>query len=276
MIIVELNNVEVLNSNANGYLIGLKGFSSECYKHYTIDETIEIIKKIKKLNKLAFIDLTNVFHDQDLENVKKLIHTLDNVDGYFYFDLGVMNLIEKNKRVYYAPTYLTNQFDIDIVKTDNNYVLISPELSLKELNNIKYDDQSMLLAFGTWEIFHSRRPLISNYFKYRNKEYDETAKYHVIEEFRSDNYPIIENNGTKIYLNGYYSLGNGIKDKTSNLLIKTFDLDSKTVLKVVDLHQKYLNHDIDDLDFELNKLEIDLNKGLLFEESILKKGGNNE
>ena len=276
MIIVELNNVEVLNSNANGYLIGLQGFSSECYKHYTIDETIEIIKKIKKLNKLAFIDLTNVFHDQDLENVKELIHSLDNVDGYFYFDLGVMNLIEKNKRVYYAPTYLTNQFDIDIAKTDNNYVLISPELSLKELNNIKYDDQSMLLAFGTWEIFHSRRPLISNYFKYRNKEYDETAKYHVIEEFRSDNYPIIENNGTKIYLNGYYSLGNGIKDKTSNLLIKTFDLDSKTVLRVVDLHQKYLNHDIDDLDFELNKLEIDLNKGLLFEESILKKGGNNE
>lgn len=276
MIIVELNNINVLNSTADGFLIGIKGFSSECYKHYTLEETIEIIAKIKKLNKLAFIDLTNIFHDQDLENVKELIHTLNNVDGYFYFDLGVMNLIEKSKRVYYAPTYLTNQFDIDIVKNDNNYVLVSPELSLKELNNIKYDDKSMLLVFGPWEIFHSRRPLISNYFKYRNKKYDDNAKYHIIEEFRSDNYPIIENNGTKIYLNGYYSLGNGLKDKTTNLLIKTFDLESDTVLKIVDLHQQYLKHDIEDLDQELNKLGIDLNKGLLFEESILRKGGNNE
>ena len=276
MLIVELNSIEVLNSNADGYLIGVQGYSSECFKHYTIEEVIDIIVQIKKINKLVFIDLTNVFHDQDLNHVKKLIQTLNNVDGFFYFDLGIMNLIEKEKRVYYAPTYLTNQLDIDIVKEDNKLVLISPELSLKELNNIKYDQQSMLLAFGTWEIFHSRRPLISNYFKYRNQDCNLNEKYHVIEEFRSDYYPIIENNGTKIYLNGYYCLGNGLKDKTSNILIKTFDLDSQNVLKVVELHQKYLKNEIENLDEELNKLNIDLNKGLLFEESILKKGGNNE
>lgn len=276
MLIVELNNKKVLESNADGYLIGINDFSSECYTHYSILETLEIIKKIKELNKKAFIDLTNVFHDQDLNKIKELIHTLNEADGFFYFDLGVMNLIEKEKRVYYAPTYLTNQYDIDIVKSDNQYVLISPELSLKELNNIKYDQKSMLLAFGTWEIFHSRRPLISNYFKYRNQEFDEKAKYHVIEEFRSDYYPIIENNGTKIYLNGYYYLGNDIKNKTNNILIKTFDLEQKLVLKVVELHQQFINNEIDDLDLKLKELDIELNKGLLFEESILRKGGNNE
>lgn len=276
MLIVELNNKKVLESNADGYLIGVSGFSSECYCHFSISEVLEIIKKIKELNKKSFIDLTNVFHDNDLNKVQELIHTLKDADGFFYFDLGIMHLIDENKRVYYAPTYLTNQFDIDIAKTDNQYVLISPELSLKELENIKYDEKSLLLGFGTWEIFHSRRPLISNYFKYRNKDFDQNANYHVIEEFRSDYYPIIENNGTKIYLNGYYHLGNDILNKTNNILIKTFNLDVNTVLKVVDLHQQFINGNIKDLDQELEYIGIDLNKGLLFEESILRKGGNNE
>ena len=276
MLIVELNNKEVVKSNADAFLIGVEGFSSECYHHYSVEEVQEIIKDIKKEQKKAFIDLTNVFHDHDLKNVEELIQTLNNVDGFFYFDLGIMNLIERKKRVYYAPTYVTNQHDLSIVKEENELVLVSPELSLKELEHIEYDNQTLSLAFGPWEIFHSRRPLISNYFKYRATEYDNNAKYHVIEEFRNDYYPIVEKNGTKIFLNGYYYLGNKIKNKSTNLLLKTFDLTSELVIKVVELHKNYLNNELDDLDNELKRLGIELNRGLLFEESILRKGGNNE
>ncbi len=276
MLIVELNNIEVLNSNADAYLIGVKDFSSECYHHYSIEEVKEIVLKVKENHKLAFIDLTNIFHDQDLPKVKAFIDSLELVDGFFYNDLGVMNLIEKDKRVYFSSTYLTNQYDIQIVCDDNKYVLVSPELSLKELENIKYNDQMFLLAFGPWEIFHSRRPLISNYFKYRCKEYDSNNQYHVIEEFRNDLYPIIENNGTKIYLNGYYYLGKELENKTSNLLIKSFNLDSELVIKITNLYQTYLKCNEFNIEDELNKLGLDLNKGLLYEKSILTKGGNNE
>lgn len=275
MIIVELNDLKVLESDADAYLVGVEKFSSECYHHFSMEETKEIVLKVKEIKKKVFIDLTNVFHDQDLPKVKKLIDELHQVDGFFYVDLGLVNLIEKNKRIYFSPTYLTNQFDIDIVCEENQYVLVSPELSLKELQNIKFNEQMFLLAFGPWEIFHSRRPLISNYFKYRSKEYDANAKYHVIEEFRSDLYPIVENNGTKIYLNGYYYLGNEIGNKTNNLLIKSFDLESDIVNKVVELYKKMMI-DNTDIEEELVKLDINLNKGLLYEESILRKGGNNE
>ncbi len=275
MLIVELNDRNLLNISTDAFLVGIKKYSSECYKHFELAEVVEIISDIKKLNKKVFIDLTNVFHDADLECLKKDLEKIQDADGFFFFDLGVMSLIEKEKRVYFAPTYLTNQFDINIALEENKYVLVSPEISLKELNNIKFSESLILVAFGTWEIFHSRRPLISNYFNYRNKEYKSDSKYQVIEEFRNDLYPIIENNGTKIYLNGYYYLGEELKGKNTSLLIKSFDLEKDIVTKIVDAYNNYLN-DGEDIEANLKKLEIDLNKGLLYEESILKKGGANE
>lgn len=275
MLIVELNDLNVLKSDADAYLIGVENFSSECYHHFSILEVKEIVLKVKENKKLAFIDLTNVFHDQDLPKVKEFIDEMEYVDGFFYVDLGLTSLIERSKRVYFSPTYLTNQFDIEIACSENKYVLVSPELSLKELENIKFNEQMFLLAFGPWEIFHSRRPLISNYFKYRGSQCDSNAKYHVIEEFRSDLYPIVENNGTKIYLNGYYYLGLELNNRPNNLLIKSFDLSSNLVIRIVELYKKLMEENID-IEEELLKLNISLNKGLLYEESILKKGGNNE
>ena len=236
---------------------------------------VELVRIVKNNEGKVFIDLTNVFHDADLECLKKDLEKIQDADGFFYFDLGVMSLIEKEKRVYFAPTYLTNQFDINIAEEQNKYVLVSPEISLKELNNIKFSESLILVAFGTWEIFHSRRPLISNYFNYRNKEYKSDSKYQVIEEFRNDLYPIVENNGTKIYLNGYYYLGEELKGKNTSLLIKSFDLEKDIVTKIVDAYSNYLNRG-EDIEANLRKLKIDLNKGLLYEESILKKGGANE
>lgn len=276
MLIVELNNLSLLNSLAKAFLIGVKGYSSECFKKFELEEVKEIIKRIKKDQKLAYIDLTQIYHDSDLLNVKNIIDELKEADGFFYFDLGIMEFIDEDKRIYYAPTYMTNQYDIDLALLENKLVLVSPELSLLELNRIKYSDSLILHAFGPWEIFHSRRPLISNYFKYRNQNFDAFAKYHVIEEFRSDKYPIVEENGTKIYLNGFFYLGKELDNKTSNLLIKTFDLDESLANKVVEIYSTYQNNKTFDIEKALIELGLDLNKGLLYEESVLRKGGCNE
>ena len=59
MLIVELNDLNVLKSDADAYLIGVENFSSECYHHFSILEVKEIVLKVKENKKLAFIDLTN-------------------------------------------------------------------------------------------------------------------------------------------------------------------------------------------------------------------------
>lgn len=268
MLIVELNDLRLLDDlEADGYIIGVKDISSECYKHFEIEEVKEIINKLHQNNKLALIDFTSMYHDSDKSALVNCYNELKNADMFLYHDLIIHSFIPKMQRFYFATTYNTNKLDIELALEENNATIISPELSFEEMKDINLPN-TYLIAFGTWEIFHSRRPLISNYYKYRNWEYEE-ANYEIIEEFRpNESYPIVENNGTKIYLNGIYYLSNELKDLTSNLIIKTFNLPYDIVSKVI-----FIYKNSKDIDADLRKLNLSLNKGLLYEESILTKGG---
>lgn len=266
MLIVELNDI-LLKEQQNlpdAFLIGIEGFSSETFKQYTLDEVKEIIKDLKNKNVLSFIDLTNIYHDEHLIKVKELIASIDP-DGYFYSDVGIMEYIPLEKRFYYSQTYITNQYDLKIVLNENKYALISPNLSLTELKAFDYQENIFLIGFGTWEIFHSRRPLLSNYFKYREIESD-LIGYSIVEEFRNESYPIIENNGFKVFLNDYFCLDELLTD---NLVIKTFDLNIDVTLTVIEC---FKNKNLE----KLNTLPIKMHQALLYQESILTKGDKNE
>lgn len=273
MLVVEVNDLRIVeNNNVDGFLIGTKKISSEVYYQFTKEEVLAFIEKAHIKKKLVFLDATNIFHDEDFKDVKEIIDYLSTADYVMYNDLMILNIVPKEKRMYYSTTYITNTLDFDIVAEENEYVLVSPELSLEELKAFKNKKSSFLIGFGTWEIFHSRRNLLSNYFQYRGMEYS-NSKYHIIEEFRKEMYPIVENNGTKIYLNGYYYLGQELEELNNNLLLKTFDLDYALVNKIIDAYKKALiSQDYEELERMIKDLPLDINKGLLFEQSILTKG----
>lgn len=273
MLVVEVNDLRIVeNNNVDGFLIGTKKISSEVYYQFTKEEVLAFIEKAHIKKKLVFLDATNIFHDEDFKDVKEIIDYLSTADYVMYNDLMILNIVPKEKRMYYSTTYITNTLDFDIVAEENEYVLVSPELSLEELKAFKNKKSSFLIGFGTWEIFHSRRNLLSNYFQYREMEYS-NSKYHIIEEFRKEMYPIVENNGTKIYLNGYYYLGQELEELNNNLLLKTFDLDYALVNKIIDAYKKALiSQDYEELERMIKDLPLDTNKGLLFEQSILTKG----
>ena len=273
MLVVEVNDLRIVeNNNVDGFLIGTKKISSEVYYQFTKEEVLAFIEKAHIKKKLVFLDATNIFHDEDFKDVKEIIDYLSSVDYVMYNDLMILNIVPKEKRMYYSTTYITNTLDFDIVEEENKYVLVSPELSLEELKAFKNKKSSFLIGFGTWEIFHSRRNLLSSYFQYRGMEYS-NSKYHIIEEFRKEMYPIVENNGTKIYLNGYYYLGQELEELNNNLLLKTFDLDYALVNKIIDAYKKALiSQDYEELERMIKDLPLDINKGLLFEQSILTKG----
>lgn len=273
MLVVEVNDLRIVeNNNVDGFLIGTKKISSEVYYQFTKEEVLAFIEKAHNKKKLVFLDATNIFHDEDLKDVKEIIDYLSSVDYVMYNDLMILNIVSKEKRMYYSTTYITNTLDFDIVAEENKYVLVSPELSLEELKAFKNKKSSFLIGFGTWEIFHSRRNLLSSYFQYRGMEYS-NSKYHIIEEFRKEMYPIVENNGTKIYLNGYYYLGQELEELNNNLLLKTFDLDYALVNKIIDAYKKALiSQDYEELERMIKELPLNTNKGLLYEQSILTKG----
>lgn len=269
MIIVELNDRRLIdNNNVDGFILGIKNISSECYLKLEIKEAKELITKIHSKNKLCFIDFTNMYHDQDKLVLEDTYLELKNADMFLYHDFMIHSIIKKEQRFYYSPTYNTNKFDILLSLEENNACLVSPELSFDELCKLNVPN-TYIIGFGTWEIFHSRRPLISNYYKYRHWEYT-GGNYEIVEEFRpNESYPIIEDNGTKIYLNGIYYLSSELEKLKQNLIIKTFNLPYDVVNRVLDIYKNSKN-----IDEELKTLNLSLNKGLLYEESILTKGGS--
>lgn len=275
MLVVEVNDLKLVNNpEVDGFLIGTEFLSSECYKKFTKKEVIEFTRRAHDLNKKVFLDATQIFHDQDLKKVNMILNELNDVDYVLYNDLALINMIDKEKRFYYSITYVTNVYDYDIVADENQHVLVSPNLKYDELKKFKDKKESFLIAFGTFEIFHSRRPLISNYLKYRNLDVD-NAKYQVIEEFRNEKYPIVEEEGTKIYLNDYYYLSEELVDLNHNLIIKLFDLPQEKCLQIISLYRKALNDLNFQFDDEMKKLSLNLHKGLLYQNSILIKEGKN-
>lgn len=272
MIIVELNHEELIDEDLaiDGFILGINQLSSDTYLKNDLNKTIELIKKIKKQNRLVFIDLTNLFTEKELKDLKKTIVKLEeaNVDYYLYEDLGLMELIPENKRFYYSLTYTTNKYDLELTLQENKYALISPVLTINELKEIT-NDNTFFIAFGTWRIFYSRRKLLTTYFDYRNKEYED-KHYLIKEENRPDDYyPIVENNGTKIYLNDYFYLNDELSF-FKNLILKPFMLDLEKTKKVINLYLNKKNNNVD-INQELDNLNIKHHQGLLYEDSILIK-----
>ena len=90
--------------------------------------------------------------------------------------------------------------------------------------------------------------------------------YSIMEEFRNDTYPIVENNGFKVFLNDYFCLN---ELYTDNLIIKTFNLELELTIKIINsFKEKNLAL--------IKELPIKTHHALLFEESILTKGDKNE
>lgn len=275
MIVVEVNDLRIIENNqVDGFLIGTSFISSECYMKFTIEEVINFTEKAHKQKKLVFLDATQIFHDQDLNVVSRILKDLDCVDYVLYNDLALMDLIDEKKRFYYSVTYVTNKYDFEIVSEENSFTLVSPTLSFEELKEFRMNEKAFLIAFGTFEIFHSRRPLISNYLNYRKLPI-ENSKYQVIEEFRNEKYPIVEENGTKIYLNDYYCLMEELRDLSKNLLLKVFDIPYTETTKIIDLYKKAIETNDYTLLQNIKDVVPNLHKGLLYQNSILIKEGKN-
>ena len=283
MLIVELNHQELLEENllVDGYIIGIEYLSSDCYQLFSLDEAICLIKKIKENNKLVFIDCTNLFSDFELKKAKEMIKLLNDntdVDYFMYEDLGLMDIIDENKRFYYSLTYNTNQFDLDIVLNENDKALLSPLLTIDEVKKLN-NSHLFFIAFGTWRIFYSRRLLLTNYYNYRMMEYHD-ANYQIIEETRpADTYYIKEVNGTKIYLHDYFYLNDEL-NSLSNVILKPFALELEKTIKVINLYLEKIKNKALNIDFKLTELGIKHHQGLLYEDAILIKktngGKNNE
>ncbi len=272
----------VKNDLISSFILSLEGFNLFSEYVYSYDELKTTISYLKKKNKQVIVDIAKLVHEDELKKLEEIIAKLNllNVDYFMYSDFGVYYLLKKlglvSKTMLYSNTYLTNTFDTKIYQEKNALVVLSNQINTSELINVSnnsYPNQ-VISAFGRALIMYTRRPLLTNYFKYRGSSLiPNRSNYALQEEFREDLYPIIENeHSTKIYDYGYYYLEEELKhmNQSANIIVSGELLSNVDYSKVLSFYTNILKGNEKENILDLN---IKLNKGAYSRKLTLLKGG---
>jgi len=208
-----VNSIRELSENgADIFIIGNKQFANRLANSFSLEKIIEANEIIKLLKKKIYVNLNLIIHNIDLNNVKEFLKYIKklNVDGIIFGDLAIYQLAKEmdlvNKLIYNPETLNTNYYDP--VYWSNKGILgltISKEITLEDISIIAKNSkiEISLIGHGYLNMFHSKRPLIENFLKYTNNEYDnyiENRNLRLVEEIRDEAYPIFQDShGTHIF-----------------------------------------------------------------------------
>ncbi len=208
-----VDSIKKLSENgADIFIIGNDYFANRLVYSFSTIEITEANKLIKSINKEIYINLNLIVHNSDLEKINEFlifVKELD-VDGVLFGDLAIYQLAKQigieNLLIYSPETLNTNYYDPVFWSNKGiKGLTISKEITLEDINIIAEDSdiEISLIGHGHLNMFHSRRPLIENFFKYTKKEYDsfiENRNLRIVEEIRNEAYPIFQDlHGTHIF-----------------------------------------------------------------------------
>lgn len=285
-----LTNIKELSDNgADIFIIGNEQYANRLVYSFSNEEIREASKLIKSINKEIYINLNLIVHNNDLESIHEFLILIKelNVDGIIFGDLGVYQLAKKlnieRKLIYNPETLNTNYYDPVFWKNKDILGLtISKEITIEDIAIIanNSDIEISLIGHGHLNMFHSRRPLIENYFKYTNSEYEnyiENRNLRLIEEIRDESYPIFQDShGTHIFrdksLESFQEV-NKLKDILDIFIIDGIFKDTTYLLETLKNYKELLLlPDYKEKALEISKLyEKDHDSGFLYKKTVYVK-----
>ncbi len=192
--------------------VGQDQFGLRLPKSLTLDEIEEIVQEAHKFQKRLIVAVNGLMHNHHIDDVPDYLSKLDQigVDAITVGDPGViMTLQELNLSlpfIYDAQTMVTSADHISFwVKRGAIGAVAARELTLIELENIQNNISVPLevQVYGPTCIHQSKRPLVSNYFRYSQKNEATNRERGLFLSEPKDpetQYPIYEDqNGTHIY-----------------------------------------------------------------------------
>lgn len=260
--------------NIDHIILGVSSLSNQINGGFSVQE-INYLLDNKKNVKIS-LELNRIFDEEELKLLTETLNqiNLEKVTYLFYSDLGVNKLVEEfnyqQKLVYDAYTYLTNYYDINAYLSFNKNIVVSNQISIEELKKLlnKVNKPVLIHGFGKSVIFQSKRKLLTNYFEYRNLEFDpKELNYYLQEQYRDEKLHIFENNyGSNIYESGYYYLFEELEtfNNVESVIIHCSDLREKT-------YQEVVNAYLDNNQGQLLNIDIILGKGIMERSSVLLK-----
>ena len=231
----------ILNKDIEGIILGVKDLS--IYElSLDIDDIIEIASTT---DKKICIAINKMIHNSDLELVKEVLSKIKNskVSGILFYDLGVFNLIKKldiDKELILSQEHLNASTKSNLFYYNKGIKssYITSDITFDEIRKIKENTKMNIYytVYGYLPIFYSRRYLLTNYFKYINKEMKDDTYYIFNNELR---YMIKEYNYGTIIYSPLINLINEI-DKIKDIDNLVIDLSYTDDIAVID---KFINNE---------------------------------
>lgn len=277
--------IEELIDKCDGLIVGIDNFSVNMSLYLSLDEINELNLKIKANGKKLFVAVNKNIHDNELNDLEKLLIELDNIgiDGILYYDVSIVNLKRKlnlKTDLVWAQEHLTtnyatcnfwNSFGVD-------YAYLSSDITLDEILTIKKNTSMKLFVtvFGYLPMFASYRHLVSNYLDTFNLK-NFGNNYKISKE--GNDYLIVDNSlGSFVYskniLNGIDEALILINNDIDYIIINGFQINDGDFVKTVNLFANLNEHNVTDLSSQIYNMFENCDKGFLYKETVYKVKNN--
>lgn len=175
--VVITNNIHELSlyseKGADTFILGLENYCIN-YPSVSLDEIRELSSKYQ-----LFISVNKNIFNGELDDLKNKLIELSKLPilGVLFYDLGVLNLVKDNNinlDLVWHQTHMVTNYNTCNYYYDKgvNYGFLANEITLDEILEIKKNTKMKLMVevFGYPIMSHSRRSLLTNYFKAIVKE----------------------------------------------------------------------------------------------------------
>lgn len=235
-----------INEKFDGYFIGLKDFSSNFNYVLDIDELDSFLENID--NKKTFICFNRLIFNDEIDRLKEILNILKDKDitGICFTDLGVLELAKEvnfNKELLWYSNHLgTNSNTIKFLnKRDVNFFLLSTEITKDEIIQIKNNCPNQIIGctlYGYLNMATSSRKLLTNYFKYINKE-KINDKYIMKDKINNNDYIVVEKENTNFFtgniLNGINFYPELLKNNIDFIFIDDYMIENNEFSNIINM-----------------------------------------
>lgn len=203
----------LIEAGADALLIGEEQYGLRLAGEFNRADVAKAVKIAHEKGARIYVAMNGIFHNEKIDELNDYIQFLDDtgVDAIVFGDPAVVMAVREtapNMKLHWSTeTTGTNWYTCNYWgRKGAKRAVVARELSMDEVIEIKENAEVEIevQVHGMTAMFHSKRRLLGNYFKYLGKtmkieKYDKEENMFLYDKERDNKYPVYEDeNGTHI------------------------------------------------------------------------------